>query len=74
MDRTSILAHLDEKAALALLSPMVQHKSYSETEGEQVLAAFMVDKMRALGLEADLQPVVGKRVNAIGRRQPHLFQ
>ncbi len=67
MDRTSILAHLDEKAALALLSQMVQHKSYSETEGEQVLAAFMVDKMRALGLEADLQPVVGKRVNAIGR-------
>lgn len=67
MDRTSLLARLDEKAALALLSQMVQHKSYSETQGEQVLAAFMVDKMRALGLESELQPVSGDRVNAIGR-------
>ena len=67
MDHTSLLARLDEKAALALLSKMVQHKSYSETEGEQVLAAFMVDQMREIGLAAELQPVAGKRVNAIGR-------
>lgn len=67
MDRAALLARLDEKMALDLLSQMVHHKSYSETEGERVLASFMVDKMRALGLEADLQPVVGTRVNAIGR-------
>ena len=67
MDRTALLARLNEKAALAMLSQMVQHKSYSETEGEQVLAAFMVEKMRGLGLQADLQTVTGKRVNAIGR-------
>lgn len=67
MDRNALLNRLDEKAALNLLSRMVQHKSYSETEGERVLAAFMVDRMRELGLEADLAPVVGERVNAIGR-------
>ncbi|MCP5283080.1 MAG: M20/M25/M40 family metallo-hydrolase [Rhodoferax sp.] len=67
MDRTALINSLDEKAALDMLSQMVQHKSYSETEGERVLAAFMVDRMRQLGLEADLSPVVGERVNAIGR-------
>ena len=67
MDRTALLARLDEKAALDFLSQMVRHQSYSETEGERKLAAFMVERMRELGLEAELQPVVGERVNAIGR-------
>lgn len=67
MDREALLARLDETAALDFLAQMVRHKSYSETEGERVLAGFMVERMRALGLEAELQPVAGTRVNAIGR-------
>jgi acetylornithine deacetylase len=67
MNRNALLESLDEKAALNMLSQMVQHKSYSETEGERVLAAFMVDRMREIGLDADLSPVGGGRVNAIGR-------
>src|SRR5579862_8887590 len=69
MDRASLLARLDEKAALDFLSRMVQHKSYTETQGERDLAGWMVEQMRALGLDADLQPVVDARVNAIGRLQ-----
>ena len=67
IDRTALLARLDEPSALDFLSQMARHKSYSETEGERKLAAFMVERMRELGLEADTQPVVGERVNAIGR-------
>lgn len=67
MDRAALLARLDEKRALAFLSDMVRHKSYTQTEGERRLAGFMADQMRALGLEAELQPVSGERVNAIGR-------
>ncbi len=67
MDRAALLARLDEKAALDFLSAMARHKSYSETEGERVLAAFMAERMREIGVEAELQPVVGERVNAIGR-------
>jgi acetylornithine deacetylase len=67
MDREALLARLNETAALDFLAQMVRHKSYSETEGERVLAGFMVERMRALGLEAELQPVAGARVNAIGR-------
>ena len=62
------LAHaIDGKACLAFLADMVRHKSYSETSGERVLAERMADAMRAMGLEAELQPVEGERVNAIGR-------
>ena len=46
---------------------MVRYKSYSETEGERVLASRMVEIMRESGLEAELTPVEGDRVNAIGR-------
>ena len=66
MDRDALLARLDEKASLDFLAEMARHKSYSETEGERVLARFMVERMRALGLEADTTPVPGERVNAIG--------
>jgi acetylornithine deacetylase len=67
MDRDALLARLDEKASLDFLAEMARHKSYSETEGERVLARFMVERMRGLGLEAETQPVPGERVNAIGR-------
>ena len=36
---------------------MVQHKSYSQTEGERTLAAWMAEQMRGLGLEVELTPV-----------------
>ncbi|HET8727982.1 MAG TPA: M20/M25/M40 family metallo-hydrolase [Alphaproteobacteria bacterium] len=67
MDRQALLARMDEKFCLEFLSRMVQHKSYSESEGERRLAEFMVGEMRGLGLDAELQPVPGGRVNAIGR-------
>jgi acetylornithine deacetylase len=67
IDRPALLARLDEKACLDFLSAMVRHRSYSQTDGERKLAEFMADSMRALGLEAALQPVEGTRVNAIGR-------
>ncbi|VWC76534.1 acetylornithine deacetylase [Burkholderia lata] len=66
MNRDAILNHIDEAECLRFLSSMVQHKSYSESEGEKELAAYMVDSMRELGLLADLTPVPGDRVNAIG--------
>lgn len=67
MTSEEVLAHVDEQACLDFLASMVRHKSYTETEGERQLAAYMRDRMAALGLEAELQPVVGERVNAIGR-------
>ncbi len=67
MTSEKLLARIDEKACLDFLSRMVQHKSYSQTEGERALAAFMKSEMQALGLEAELTPVEGSRVNAIGR-------
>lgn len=66
IDKNAILAGLDEKASLDFLARMVQHKSYSATDGERDLARFMVDQMRGIGLAADLTPVPGERFNAIG--------
>lgn len=66
MDGTA-LARIDNKACLDFLSWMARHKSYSETPGERELAVAVAEKMRALGLEVELQPVEGERVNAIGR-------
>ncbi|OWT80356.1 MULTISPECIES: M20 family metallopeptidase [unclassified Achromobacter] len=67
MDTVDLLAALDEKASLEFLARMLRHKSYSATPGERELAAFMVERMRDIGLEAELTPVPGGRVNAIGR-------
>jgi acetylornithine deacetylase len=67
MTPQEILATIDQGACLDLLSRMVQHKSYSQTDGERVLAGFMRDQMAAIGLEAELTPVPGDRVNAVGR-------
>ena len=65
-DALALARSIDEAACLATLAEMVRHKSYSETPGERVLAARMVEIMTAMGLEAYLQPVEGDRVNAIG--------
>jgi acetylornithine deacetylase len=67
MTPEALLARIDERSCLDFLSRMVQHKSYTQTEGEKVLVGFMVEQMRGLGLEASLTPVPGDRVNAIGR-------
>jgi len=58
--------NIDETTCLETLTEMVRHKSYSETAGERKLAERMVEIMRNMGLEADLHPVDGGRVNAIG--------
>ena len=62
-----LLKRVDEQACIEFLKEMVRHKSYSETEGERELAVFMQRAMREIGLESSLQPVTGRRVNAIGR-------
>jgi len=67
IDRQKLIRSIDEKASLAFLSRMVQFKSYSNTRGETELARFMVEAMRGIGLEAELQPVEAERFNAIGR-------
>lgn len=66
MTHSDLLASLDQKACLDFLADMVRHKSYSETPGERVLSEHMVERMRSMGLEADLSPVEKDRVNAIG--------
>ncbi len=66
MNADELLKRVDDKASLAFLSAMARHKSYSQTEGERLLAAFMAEQMRGLGLDAHLQTVEGERVNAIG--------
>jgi acetylornithine deacetylase len=67
MTPQDLLARIDEPACLDFLAAMARHKSYSQTPGERVLAEFMAAQMGALGLEAELTPVEGERVNAIGR-------
>jgi acetylornithine deacetylase len=67
MKPEDILAHIDTDACLAFLARIIQHKSYSQTLGEQELASFMADQMTELGLDAELTPVPGDRVNAVGR-------
>jgi len=61
------LASIPRRDALDFLSRMIRFQSYSGTAGESDLERFMVDAMKALGLEAHAQPVEGGRVNAIGR-------
>src|SRR5580658_5471553 len=66
MNTEQLLASIDNAACLDFLARMVQHKSYSQTDGERALAAFMAQQMQALGLDATLTPVPGDRVNAMG--------
>src|SRR5258707_15104660 len=67
MQAKDILARIDTRYCLDFLSRMVQHKSYSQSEGERVLAGWMAEQMRGLGLEVELTAVEGERVNAVGR-------
>ncbi len=62
-----LIAHVDEKACLEFLATMVRHKSHTQTPGERQLAAYMAEQMKKLGLEAELAPFEGERVNAVGR-------
>jgi acetylornithine deacetylase len=57
---------VDRDVSLEILARMVRHKSYSETPGERALAEHMVATMQQMGLETQLMPVEGDRVNAIG--------
>ncbi len=66
MKHAEILEKIDDQACIDFLARMVRHKSYTETEGERELAVFMRDAMTGLGIDAELQPVVDRRVNAIG--------
>ena len=67
MNADELIAQVDEAACLERLTDLVRHKSYSETEDERILAVHVHEILSALGLESELQPVVDKRVNAIGR-------
>jgi len=67
MERRKLFESVDRGRSLEFLSRMVRFKSYSNTPGELQLAEFMVQAMRSLGLDAELQPVDGERRNAIGR-------
>nr|WP_129951435.1 M20/M25/M40 family metallo-hydrolase [Rahnella sp. RFA10(1/100)] len=66
MNSQQLLAAIDNDYCLNFLSRMVQHKSYSQTDGERRLAEYMASQMQMLGLETQLQPVPGERLNAIG--------
>ncbi len=66
-DADALLRSIDEKACLDFLAGMARHKSYTQTPGERVLVEHMRDRMRAIGLEAEMTPVEEGRFNAIGR-------
>ncbi|PKE30872.1 acetylornithine deacetylase [Rahnella sp. AA] len=66
MNSQQLLAAIDDEYCLNFLARMVQHKSYSQTDGERKLAEYMASQMQMLGLETQLQPVPGERLNAIG--------
>jgi acetylornithine deacetylase len=67
MNKDELLSRIDSRFCLNFLSQMVRHKSYSQTEGERQLAGFMAEQMRGIGLQAELTPVEGERVNAVGQ-------
>ena len=62
-----LLKRVDEQRCIDFLAQMIRHRSYSETDGERELAVFMQGAMQEIGLKSSLQPVTGRRVNAIGR-------
>lgn len=66
MSPEDLIRRVDERASLDFLAEMVRHRSHTQTPGERRIVEFMAERMRALGLETELQPVEGERVNAIG--------
>jgi acetylornithine deacetylase len=66
MKPEALLDRIDEAYCLDFLARMVQHKSYSATPEERQLAEYMAAQMQELGLDAELMPVPGERLNAIG--------
>ncbi|MCQ2998958.1 M20/M25/M40 family metallo-hydrolase [Pseudomonas syringae] len=66
MTPEALLDRIDEAYCLDFLARMVQHKSYSATPEERLLAEYMAGQMAELGLDARLMPVPGERLNAIG--------
>jgi acetylornithine deacetylase len=67
MTPEDLLARIDARDCLDILAAMARHKSYSQTEGERTLVEAMGARMEALGLETELTPVPGGRINAVGR-------
>jgi acetylornithine deacetylase len=67
MTTDDIVARIDRDASLALLARMVQHKSYTQSDGERAHLLGHETRQRALGMDAELTPVPGERVNAVGR-------
>jgi acetylornithine deacetylase len=67
MTPQELIARVDEKECLEFLATMVRHRSHTQTPGEGELAAHMAEQMKKLGLDAELAPFEGERVNAIGR-------
>ncbi|MFD7500197.1 M20 family metallopeptidase [Streptomyces sp. NPDC059850] len=57
----------DRAGALGLLSEMIKIDTRTQSTGESVLARMLVERMRAHGLESELQEVSPGRFNAIGR-------
>lgn len=62
-----LISRIDADACLNRLAEMARAKSYTETEGERLLAERMRDIMQGLGMDSELLPVEGERVNAVGR-------
>ncbi|HEX7388180.1 MAG TPA: M20/M25/M40 family metallo-hydrolase [Castellaniella sp.] len=67
MTPKQLLDSVDQDACLSFLASMVQHKSYSQTDGERDLARYMVAQMETLGLDTELMSVPSGRFDAIGR-------
>ena len=61
------LPDIDRDRCLSFLSRLVQIKSYSKTDGELEATSFMAERMKEIGLDADVHPFDGgRRQNAVG--------
>lgn len=65
MTPQELIERVDEQACLERLADLVQHKSYTETDGERALAEHVHEIVQSLGLSSELQPVEKARVNTI---------
>ena len=65
-DPRHLVRAIDAGEALDFLASMIRFRSYSGEPGETALARYMVERMRGLGLAAELLPVAEGRFNAVG--------